>query len=166
MRRWFENRPASRISAGTRTPLIPVPAGPPGGMIRSAVGVSPVHQIIQLLGPAVTGWAPDGLRRRSALKIAPSAAPTGHQHRLGAASTLHIVHCVDIRSSLARSLGPHPSSDRDPRCPSVDSGLADGRRGLGLRAVLPGAQSRFFCAAGSRSVVGAMGVPRRWTTSC
>ncbi len=69
------------------------------------------------------GWALDGHRLRSALKIAPNAATNGRQHRLGAAATLRIVHFIGIRPLPARSLTPHLSSDRRRSIPSVDSGL-------------------------------------------
>ena len=68
------------------------------------------------------GCAPDGLRLRSALKIAPNAATTGRQHRPGVGHTPRIDHLTDIRPLPARSLPPHLSSDRRRSIPSVDSG--------------------------------------------
>ena len=68
------------------------------------------------------GWAPDGFRHRSTLKITANAAATGRQHPFGVVATPHIVHFIGIRSPPARSLVPHPSSDHHRRIPSVDSG--------------------------------------------
>ena len=58
--------------------------------------------------------------------IPPNAATTGSQHPIGVASASHNVHFIGIRSSPARSLTIHPSSDYRRRLPSVDSSLGTG----------------------------------------
>ena len=74
-------------------------------------------------GRPASGWAPDALRLRSALKITPSVATTGRQPPLGLAAALHTVHFYQHQGLANPFTGPGPSSDRNRRIPSVDSGL-------------------------------------------
>ena len=69
------------------------------------------------------GWVPDGLRRQSELTITPNPATTGRQHPSGVVVTPSSVHLTGIRSSPARPLVPHPSSDRQPQFPIGGFGL-------------------------------------------
>ena len=87
-----------------------------------ARGVSPVHYDNIRLADQCPGWAPGGLHLRSALKITANAAATGLNILLRVVATPHIVHFTGIRSSPARPLVPHPSSDHRRGIPSVDLG--------------------------------------------